>query len=67
MIPVSPGQATVLLHMRVSRSAPLHSVPYGEDTQERVRTCQPWPHVNEHTLHWDHSSAAGSPAGVGGW
>lgn len=28
---------------------------------ERVLTCHPWPHVREHTLHCDHSSAAGSP------
>ena len=39
--PVSPGQVAVLLHMRVSLRAPLHRVPYGDDTQERVRTCQP--------------------------
>lgn len=61
MIPGSPGQDTVLLHMRVSRKAPLHSVPYGEETHDRVLTCQPCPHVKEHTLHGDHSSAAGSP------
>lgn len=51
--PVSPvpGQVAVLLQVRVSRSSPLHSVPYGEETQERVRTWEPWPHVREHTLH----------------
>lgn len=32
-----PGQVAVLLQVRVSRSNPLHSVPYGEETQERVR------------------------------
>lgn len=26
-----------------------------------MRVCQPSPHVLEHTLHGDHSSAAGSP------
>lgn len=65
-IPGSPGQEDVLLHMRVSRRAPLQSVPYGEETHERVLTCQPWPHVREHTLHCDHSSAAGSPVERGG-
>lgn len=57
----SPGQVAVLLQSRVSLSGPLQRVPYGEDTHERERTCQPCPHVSEHTLHWDHSSAAGSP------
>lgn len=58
-----PGQVAVLLQVRVSRSNPLHSVPYGEETQERVRTWEPCPHVSEQTLHCDHSSAAGSPGG----
>lgn len=58
-----PGQVAVLLQVRVSRSSPLHSVPYGEETQERVRTWEPCPHVREQTLHCDHSSAAGSPGG----
>lgn len=57
----SPGQVAVLLQSRVSLSGPLQRVPYGEDTHERERTCQPCPQVSEHTLHWDHSSAAGSP------
>ncbi|KPP75758.1 hypothetical protein Z043_104970, partial [Scleropages formosus] len=33
-----------------------------DDTQKRVRLCQPSPHVAEHTLHGDHSSAAESTA-----
>lgn len=56
-----PGHTAELLHSLCSRSGPLHCVLYEDDTQKRVRVCQPSPQVLEHTLHGDHSSAAGSP------
>lgn len=37
----SPGQVALLLQRRVSLSGPLQSVPYGDETQDRERTCQP--------------------------
>lgn len=36
-----PGQVAVLLQVRVSLNGPLHNVPYGDDTQFRVRTWVP--------------------------
>lgn len=55
-----PGQGAVLLQTLDSLKGPLQCVPYGE-THVLVRTCDPWPHVTEHELHWDHSSAPDSP------
>lgn len=51
-----PGHTAELLQGLCSRNGPLHWVLYEEDTQKRVRLCQPSPHVAEHTLHADHSS-----------
>lgn len=62
--PHAPGHTAELLHSLCSRSGPLHCVLYEDDTQKRVRVCQPSPQVLEHTLHGDHSSAAGSPVGT---
>ena len=55
-----PGQGAVLLQTLDSLKGPLQCVPYGV-THVLVRTCDPWPHVTEHELHWDHSSGPDSP------